>query len=197
VGVGLIGILVIAAPALGGGGRLLPYAMLLTAAAAWAVSIVVVRAHRFGASPLALAPWQTLVAATLLCPLAFALEGGPPGIGVGGMASLAYVGPIATAFAYWAVVEAGRRVPARTISMALLATPGLGVLISALALGESVTASLVAGIVLVGAGIRLATTARPGEEEPIGGSRRISSTNSTGTECGTGSSENGRCCRSG
>ncbi|HEX3236247.1 MAG TPA: hypothetical protein VHR41_18800, partial [Gemmatimonadales bacterium] len=73
--------------------------MLLAAAAAWAVSIV---------------------AATLLCPLAPVVEGPTPEIGTAGVASLAYVGPVATAFAYWAVVEVGRRVRASTISMALL-----------------------------------------------------------------------------
>ena len=41
--------------------------------------------------------------------------------------------------------------------MALLATPSLGILISALTLGEAVEASLVVGVVLIGAGIRLAT----------------------------------------
>lgn len=183
VGIGLVGVLVIAAPALDGGGTLLPYAMLMAASAAWAASIVAVRAHRFDASALALAPWQTLVAAALLCFLAFAVEGRPPRIGVGGMASLAYVGPIATAFAYWAVVEAGRRLRATTVAMALLATPSLGVLISALTLGETVTQSLVAGIALVGVGIRLATVAPPGEGEPKRGSRRVSCTESTGTGC--------------
>jgi drug/metabolite transporter (DMT)-like permease len=43
--------------------------------------------------------------------------------------------------------------------MTLLATPSLGILISALTLGEPVGASLVAGVVLIGAGIRLATIA--------------------------------------
>jgi len=66
---------------------------------------------------------------------------------------------IATAFAYWAVVEVGRHIRASTMSMALLATPSLGILISALTLGEAVEASLVAGVVLIGAGIRLATNA--------------------------------------
>lgn len=41
--------------------------------------------------------------------------------------------------------------------MALLATPSLGVLISALVLGESVTVSLLVGMLLVGAGIHRAT----------------------------------------
>ncbi|HEX3236542.1 MAG TPA: DMT family transporter [Gemmatimonadales bacterium] len=138
-------------------GQAVAYVMLLGAAAAWAVSIVAVRAHRFQATPLALAPWQMLVAATLLCPLALVVEGPTPEIGTAGVASLAYVGPVATAFAYWAVVEVGRRVRASTISMALLSAPALGLVISTLTLGEPVTASLLVGIVLIAWGIRMST----------------------------------------
>ena len=162
VGIGLVGVLTIAAPALQRGGRqIVAYAMLLAASGAWAVSIVVVRGHRFDASPLSLAPWQMLVAAALLCPLAVIVEGRPHAIGARGIASLAYVGPMATAFAYWAVVEAGRAFRATTMSMALLATPGLGLLISALTLHESVTTPLVAGVILVALGIRLAVIDGP------------------------------------
>ena len=159
VAAGLIGILVIAAPALHRGGRaqMAAYAMLLGASVAWAISIVFVRGHRFGASPLALAPWQMLVAAVLLCPLAIVVEGRPHALGARGLAALAYVGPFATAFAYWSVVELGRQFQASTMSMALLATPSLGILISAVALHEPVTISLIGGVALVGAGIRLAT----------------------------------------
>jgi len=42
--------------------------------------------------------------------------------------------------------------------MALLATTSLGILISALTLGEDDGVSLIAGVVLIGAGIRLATS---------------------------------------
>ena len=162
VGIGLLGVLTIAAPALQRGSQqVAAYAMLLAASAAWAISIVVVRGHRFDASPLALAPWQMLIAAALLCPVAIIVEGRPHAIGARGIASLAYVGPVATAFAYWAVVEAGRAFRATTISMALLATPGLGLLISALTLHETVTTPLIAGIILVAAGIRLAVTDAP------------------------------------
>jgi drug/metabolite transporter (DMT)-like permease len=161
VALGLLGVVTIAAPSIHpqGAEQMLAYAMLLGAAAAWAISIVVVRAHRFTATALALAPWQMLVAACLLLPLAIVVEGAPRAIGVSGAASLAYVGPIATAFAYWAVVEAGRHTRASTMSMALLATPSLGILISALTLGEAVGASLIAGVVLIGLGIRLVTNA--------------------------------------
>lgn len=161
VGLGLLGVFAIAAPSLHahGSDHVMAYAMLLSAAAAWAVTIVFVRSHRFTASVLALAPWQMLVAAALLLPVAMMVEGRPVPIGAGGVASLAYVGPIATAFAYWAVVEMGRHLRASTMSMALLATPSLGILVSTLTLGETVGASLIAGVVLIGTGIRLATMA--------------------------------------
>ncbi len=51
--------------------------MLVGAAASWAISIVIVRAHRFTATTLALAPWQMLVAVCLLLPLAGIVEGAP------------------------------------------------------------------------------------------------------------------------
>ena len=166
VGLGLLGVLVIAAPSIhpNGAQQILAYVMLLGAAGAWAISIVIVRAHRFTATALALAPWQMLVAACLLLPLAIVVEGAPRPIAVSGAASLAYVGPIATAFAYWAVVEAGRQIRASTMSMALLTAPSLGILISALTLGEAVGASLIAGVVLIGLGIRLATMRPSGKQ---------------------------------
>lgn len=155
---GIAGVVVIAAPSLHAGDRqFLSYALLAGAAGAWAISIVFVRAHRFAASALDLAPWQMLTAAGILLPLALIVEGLPPRIDSSGAASLAYVGPIATAFAYWGVVEAGRHFPASTVSMALLAAPGLGILISALTLGEEVGVSLTAGAVMIAVGIRLAT----------------------------------------
>ena len=63
-----------------GGGGALAYGMLIIAAIAWAVSIVFVRGHRFSANPAALAPWQTLVAAGLLLPIALATEATRPSI---------------------------------------------------------------------------------------------------------------------
>jgi O-acetylserine/cysteine efflux transporter len=154
---GLLGVLAIAAPSLQAQAahQSLAYAILLGAAACWAISIVAVRAHDFRASALALAPWQMLVAACLLLPLAISVEGAPRPVGISGATSLAYVGPVATAFAYWAVVELGRHVRAATLSTALLATPLVGILLSAFTLGEAIGPSLIAGAVLVATGIRL------------------------------------------
>jgi drug/metabolite transporter (DMT)-like permease len=155
-GLGLLGVLAIAAPAFHADRQqVFAYAMLLVAAVSWAISIVAVRAHRFKATALALAPWQMLLAASLLLAVALIVEGAPRPVGPSGAASLAFVGPVATAFDYWAVVEVGRHFRAAVLSMTLLAAPTLGILISALALGESIGASLVAGVLLIAAGIRL------------------------------------------
>jgi len=158
VGLGLLGVLAIAAPSLSvhGTAQAVAYTMLVAASAAWAISIVFVRKHGFTATPLVLAPWQMLVASAILFPLAMIREGMPAAIDASGIAVLAYVGPIATAFAYWAVVEAGRYLPARTMSMALLATPSLGTLISTLTLGEPLDISLAAGLLLVAGGVGIA-----------------------------------------
>ena len=135
----------------------MPYALLLCAAAAWATSIVFVRAHRFQASPLALAPWQMLVAALLLLACAIGVNGPLGSVNLRGLASLAYVGPVATAFAYWAVVEVGRHIRATTISVTLLAVPTLGLLISAFTFHETLSVSLALGVLLIGAGVSMTT----------------------------------------
>jgi drug/metabolite transporter (DMT)-like permease len=159
VSIGMSGVLTIASPGLRSAATatLLPYLLLIAAAAGWAVSIVFVRAHRFHASPLSLAPWQTLVAASLLLPCALGMEGAFPPVSLVGLVSLAYVGPIATAFAYWAVVEVGRYVGATTISMSLLAVPALGVVISTLAFHETVDVPLGLGVALVTIGVVVVT----------------------------------------
>lgn len=76
-GAGLAGVLVIASPGLQrtSHDQLVLYTLLMSAAAGWAVAIVFVRGHRFQTSALALAPWQTLVAAGLLLLFAIGSEG--------------------------------------------------------------------------------------------------------------------------
>jgi len=158
VALGVLGIAIIAWPSLQAhsGEQLVAYGLLLAAAGFWAISIVNVRGHEFVGTALALAPWQMLVAATILLPVAIATEGPFPRLNANGLLALAYVGPIATAFAYWAIVDLGRQLPATTLSMALLATPSLGIMISAVALGETIDGPLVVGAATIAAGIGLA-----------------------------------------
>lgn len=136
------------------------YAALVAASLAWAVTIVFIRGPAFQASPILLAPWQMLVGALFLLPWAALLEGPLPALPASTGWSLAFVGPISTAFAYWAAVEADRHVRANTTAMTLLATPCLGIILSALTLGEMVDTTLAVGALVVAAGIGLTLLSR-------------------------------------
>ena len=162
VALGAIGVCVIAAPSLhvANTRQIVAYAMLIAAAGAWATSIVYVRAHRFAGTPSQLAPWQMLLACLVLWPVAAILEGSPQVPSSRVLVSLLYVGPVATVFAYWAVVEVGRRCSASTVSVALLATPPLGILFSTLSLREPIGPSLVCGALLIAAGIGVTGASR-------------------------------------
>ena len=159
MGAGALGILAIAAPSLvvETPGHLAAYAALIAASVAWAISIVFVRRHTFTASSLVLSPWQMLFAAVMLFFFAIGIEGALPPLTWTGLACLAFIGPVSSAFAYWAMLEVGRYFRAATVSMGLLATPSLGILISALTLGETVDGLLILGVALIAFGIVLAT----------------------------------------
>ncbi len=128
--------------------------LLLLAALSWSVALLHVRGHVWHRSPLQLAPWQMLVAVPVLLAMALAFEGEvevrwSPELA----AILVYNGPIATAFCYWAAVTVTRALPAVTTSITFLAIPVVGVLASAIALGEALTATLLTGFGLILAGL--------------------------------------------
>jgi drug/metabolite transporter (DMT)-like permease len=81
---------------------------------------------------------------------------------------LAYNGPLATAFCFWAAVSVNRALPAITTSLSLLAVPVAGVLASAVFLGEALTATLVGGLALILAGTVLVNLADIRRERAAG-----------------------------
>lgn len=137
--------------------------LLMLAALAWAMQIVQTRGHAWHATPLQLAPWQCAVGTAVMAPLAWWFEADRPiGWSTELVAVLAYSGPIATGFCFWAMMSIQRALPAITTSLGTLGTPVAGVLFSALLLGEPITPTNVAGLVLIGGGIVLvALTGRP------------------------------------
>lgn len=154
---GLAGVAVLFNPAAfdwGDGRAWLGNGMLLAAALAWAASILHVRGHRWRGEPVELAPWQMLVALPPLVALAWVLEG-PPRMDASAefLWVAAYNGPLATAFAFWAAITVNRRLPALTVSLAFLCVPAAGLLFSTWWLGEALTASNLAGLGLISAGI--------------------------------------------
>ena len=136
---------------------------ILAGALLWAASILHIPGHRWISTPFALIPWETLLASMLLTPIALALEPGPQVAWTPWFtALLLYLGIVGTAVAYWAAATASRLLPAVTTSVGLLATPVVSVLTAVLWLGEPLTPSLAAAIVLVLGGVTIAATDRAG-----------------------------------
>ena len=71
--------------------------------------------------------------------------------------ALLYGGIFGTALAHWAVVMVNRDLPAVTTSLGLLATPVVGVAVSAIFLGEPISASLICAMALILGGIAIGT----------------------------------------
>lgn len=163
VGIGLLGLAVLFNPAAldwTARATVLGNASILAGAFLWAGSILHIRGHRWHVSTFELLPWQMLLATILLVVIALLVEGVPqipwtPSL----VALLLYGGGPGTALAYWASANAGRRLPAFTMSLGLLATPVVSVIIATLWLGEPVTWSLGIAIVLILGGVALGTRA--------------------------------------
>lgn len=160
VGLGIAGVVVIAGPwALDwtAPGLVLGHALLLGAGLSWAVAIAILRAARPALSTLQLLPFAFLVAT--LCLLALALLREPEGtlpLAPMPLGALLYVG-IFGVLATWASSELSRQLPPVVSATGFLGVPVLGLLLSVLVLGESADWPLLAGAVLVLAGLFVAS----------------------------------------
>lgn len=129
---------------------------LIAGALAWALCILHVRAHPFRLSPLQLTPWQMLVAIVPLAVLASLWEADARIVWSATLwGALAYNGALATGFALWAWLSINRALPAITTSIGSLGVPVVGLLASAVWLGEAVTATTGTGLLLISAGLAL------------------------------------------
>jgi drug/metabolite transporter (DMT)-like permease len=136
--------------------ELLGNLLLMLAAAGWAIAILHVRGSTWTLSLLQLLPWQLLISTPILVLIAWRFEG-PPAFELSPtvLAILAYNGPVASGFCYWAVLAVTRSLPATTTSLSLLAIPAAGLIASTLALGESIGATLAGGCALILGGVAL------------------------------------------
>ena len=164
LGLGMAGLMILLQPAAldwSDGDVLLGHALILLAAACWAVCIVYGRAHRWVTLPFQLLPWQTLLATVILSALAFGLEGMPHiRWSMELVALLGYSSLIGTVLAYWAMNTVNRGLPASVTSMALLGVPIVGLSAAAVMLGERPDATLLLAAVLILGGIALGTLQR-------------------------------------
>jgi drug/metabolite transporter (DMT)-like permease len=136
--------------------------LILLGALCWAVSILHVRAHTWISTPFQLVFWEVLLATAVLLGLALLIEGPPPPIAW--TAELVGLFLFASVFgvvvAYWAMAMVNRSLPAVTTSLGILATPVVGTLGSALALGEPIGITLAVAMALILGGIAVGTTNR-------------------------------------
>ncbi len=127
---------------------------LIAAAMIGAISMVHVRHHRMIMAPLHIIPWQMLIGGAVLAVSALLIEGLPdikfsPTL----FAVLAYNGPIASAFCFWAYLTVMRSLPVTSTTLGSLGVPVAGMLFSALTLGEVLSISKVSGLALISSGV--------------------------------------------
>jgi drug/metabolite transporter (DMT)-like permease len=153
---GVVGIVILVTPwqARPDGRLLAGYGLLLLAAVFQAGTAVHVRAHAWAASPLEILPWQLLLASIPLTLATVASEGIPPidwNLGLVGI--VAYQGALATGFATWAQLTVLRRLPAVTTNLTLMMVPVVGLVSSAIFVGDHITVTVVAGAGLIATGV--------------------------------------------
>jgi drug/metabolite transporter (DMT)-like permease len=135
--------------------------LLLLSALAWSVSILYTRAHHWIATPFQLVFWQALLATFLLTIMALIIEGELHLVWSNTLGMLfAYSGVVGTALGFWAMTVVGRRVPATTTSLGILATPIVGIVSSVAFLGEQVDQALLIAATMIIVGIGIGTSSR-------------------------------------
>jgi drug/metabolite transporter (DMT)-like permease len=132
------------------------HVLLILAAVTNAATSVHIRGHRWTMRPLQAIPWQLAGAAFILLTLALVIEGIPDIDWTGQLGWIvAYQGLLATGTAFWAQIVILRNLTAVSTNLTLMAVPVVGVVSSALFVGEEVTTALVSGLVLIIAGVTL------------------------------------------
>lgn len=137
-------------------GVALGHLLLILAAITNAATAVHIRGHRWTMTPLQAIPWQLGGAFVLLALIALIREGIPyidwtPQLGF----VVAYQGVLATGVAFWAQITILRNMAAVSANLTLMAVPVVGVVSSAILVGESITIPLLVGLVLIIAGVAI------------------------------------------
>jgi drug/metabolite transporter (DMT)-like permease len=137
-------------------GVALGHGLLVLAAITNAATSVHIRGHRWTITPLEAIPWQLMGAAVLLVVLGLSVDGYPvidwtPQL----ILIVLYQGVLATGIAFWAQIVILRNLSAVSTNLTLMAVPVVGVISSAILLGEEITVALSFGLVLVVIGVAI------------------------------------------
>jgi O-acetylserine/cysteine efflux transporter len=139
------------------GSILIGHIFLLGASLAWSIAIVITRAAKPGTSMFELLPWCFLVGVIALAPvLWWHAPQGTLGHAVASWWALAYIGLIAGPLGTWCIIEATAALPTLVASVGFLATPAISLILANIFLHEPFTIDLLAGSVLIVAGVGFA-----------------------------------------
>jgi len=130
--------------------------MCVLAAICWSIAILQMRGHKWHLTPLQLGPWQLLLATAVTLPFSIWVEDHRTPIwSIELYGLLLYGGAIGTALGLWSIASAIQRLGALTTSVGLLGGPMVALTTSVMFLGEVMTITLGAGLVLILGGIAL------------------------------------------
>jgi drug/metabolite transporter (DMT)-like permease len=157
-GLSLVGSVVLIGPWAvdwGDGQSLAGYLMLMAAGLSWTIAIIASRKWPPCSSMLDLLPWCFAIGTLVLLPLALLLEP-TGGIGRESWVHAIYIGFLAAPIGTWCVIEASRRLPGAVASVWFLLVPVIGLVVSALWLGEQIGWDVVIGGALIFVSVVLA-----------------------------------------
>lgn len=137
----------------------LGHVLLVLAAVTNASTAVHIRGHRWSITPLDALPWQLAGSTIILLVVALALEGVPriewtlPLTGI-----VAYQGMLASGIALWAQIVVLRNIDPVSANLTMMGVPAVGVISSALFVGEIISPELAIGLLLIVTGVAVNLT---------------------------------------
>jgi drug/metabolite transporter (DMT)-like permease len=113
-----------------------------------------IRQHQWSIDPLQAMPWQLLVAVVPVGTLAFIVDGPPDIEWTWALtANFAYQSVVVSGVAFWAQMIVLRRLSPVSVNLTMMGVPVVGVISSAIALDEGISAPLAIGMALVLSGV--------------------------------------------
>lgn len=157
LGLGIVGVIVLFEPwnlDWGNPDIAIGHTLLVLGSITNASTSVHIRGHRWTITPLDALPWQLAGATAVMLLLALFVEGAPvvdwtPSL----IAIVAYQGILASGIALWAQIVILRNINPVSANLTMMGVPAIGVISSAIFLGEVITPELTAGLVLITLGV--------------------------------------------
>ena len=132
------------------------YLMLGVASLSWAMNILQIKLTPGVKLNFDLLPWQTLIAGVPLCLIALLFEGAPNFLQDShSWYVIGYTGPLATALTFMIVLQMTQRLSPVTVSVCMLGVPVVGLALSSLIFGETLSPDLLLGMGLLCLGLLL------------------------------------------